>query len=103
MKRLFSSPDTAEVGLLKNILLKAGILCVEMDEQMAQTIPSSLFQAELWVADANYSSAATLLAEWQNPTAAGTPWVCSRCGEKLESQFSKCWKCGTRRDAAATI
>jgi hypothetical protein len=101
MKRLFSSPDTAEVGLLKNILQKAGVRCVENNLQMSQTIPTSLFQAELWVEDENYTDAVALMAEWQNPTVTGTPWVCSRCGEKLESQFSKCWKCGTRRDAAA--
>jgi hypothetical protein len=34
------------VGLLKNILEKAGIRCQELNEQMAQTIPSSPFQAE---------------------------------------------------------
>jgi len=101
MKLLFSSPDVAEVGLLKNILLKAGIRCVENNEQMAQTIPTIIFQAELWVADENYADAAALMAEWQNPTSTfSAPWVCSRCGEQLGAQFSKCWKCGTRRDAA---
>jgi len=103
MKRVFSSPDSAEVGLVKNVLLKAGIRCVEMNEQMAQTIPSAPFQAELWVVDEkDYAEADALMAEWLNPTSTtGAPWVCSRCGEKLGSQFSKCWKCGTRRDAAA--
>jgi hypothetical protein len=54
----------------------------------------------LWVEDENYNDAAFLMAEWHNPTVTGAPWVCSRCGEKLEPQFSKCWKCGTRKDAA---
>jgi hypothetical protein len=103
MKRVFTSMDSAEVGLLKNVLQKAGIRCVEKNEQLAQVIPSAPFQAELWVEnEADYPAAATLLAEWQNPTSgAGAGWTCSRCGEKLESQFSKCWKCGTRRDASA--
>jgi len=38
MKRVFSSSDSAEVGLLKDILLKEGVNCVEMDEPMAQTV-----------------------------------------------------------------
>ena len=101
MKRLFSSPDAAEAGLLKNILQKAGIRCVENNEEMATTIPTLPFQAELWVEDENFDDATSLMAEWHNPTATGAPWVCSRCGEKLEPQFTKCWKCGTRRDAAA--
>ena len=103
MKRIFTSPDGAELGLLKNMLQKAGIRCVERNEQMAQTIPSGPFQAELWVEnEADYLAAAAILEEWQHPTkAAGASWVCARCGEKMESQFSKCWKCGTRRDASA--
>jgi hypothetical protein len=101
MKRLFSSPGTAEVGLLKNILQQAGICCVENNEQMANTIPTLPFQAELWVEDENFIDAVALMAEWHHPTATGAAWVCSRCGEKLESQFSKCWRCGTRREAAA--
>jgi Putative prokaryotic signal transducing protein len=104
MKRLFASPDSAEVGFLKNMLHKAGIRCVEINEQMAQTIPSQPFQAELWVENEDdFAEAAALLAEWLNPThTTGASWICSRCGEKLGSQFSKCWKCGTRRDAVAS-
>ncbi len=99
MKMVFSSPDTAELELLKNVLLKAGIRAVEVNQQLSQVLPSVPFQAELWVEEVDYTEAAALMAEWQKPSATGTPWVCPRCGEKLENQFSKCWKCGTRRDA----
>ena len=103
MKRVFTSADSAEVGLLKNVLQKSGICCVEKNEQMAQVIPSAPFQAELWVEnEADYAPALALVAEWHHPThTAGASWTCSRCGETLGSQFSKCWKCGTRRDASA--
>lgn len=103
MKRVFTSPDSAELGLLRNVLRKAGIPCVELNEQMAQTIPVLPFQAELWVEnEADYPAAIALLEAWQS--AAETPeagWTCSRCGEHLGRQFSKCWKCGTKRLAAA--
>jgi hypothetical protein len=103
MKRLITSPDSAEVGLLKNMLQKAGIPCVEKNEPLAQTIPSAPFHAELWVEnDADYQAAADFLADWQQPTAAaGASWLCPRCGELREGQFSKCWKCGTKRVAIA--
>lgn len=103
MKRLFSSPDSAEVGLIKNMLEKAGIRCVERNEQLAQTIPVAPFQAELWVEqESDYAEAQALLAAWTNPPPAAAPdWVCSRCGELLGRQFSKCWKCGTHRPAGA--
>lgn len=103
MKRVFTSPDSAEVGLLKNMLRKAGINCVKINEQMAQVIPSAPFQPELWVEnEADYPAAVALLEEWQYPKpATGTDWTCSRCGEQMGSQFSKCWKCGTKRNASA--
>jgi hypothetical protein len=103
MKRVFTSADSAEVGLLKNVLQKSGIRCVEMNEQMAQVIPSAPFQAELWVEnEADYPAAIALLEEWQHPTnTAGAEWTCSRCGETLGNQFAKCWKCGTRRSISA--
>jgi len=96
MKRVFTSPDSAELELLENMLQKTGIRCVEINPQMAQPIPSAPFQAELSVDnDADYPTAAAILEEWQRPTlAVGAAWICSRCGEKLENQFGKCWKCG---------
>ncbi len=102
MKRVLSSLDIAELALLKNILQNAGIRCVELNEQLAQTIPLAPFQAELWVEnDADYSPAMALLAEWHHPShAGGASWTCSQCGETLGGQFRKCWKCGTRRTGA---
>jgi len=98
MKKVFGSSDTAEVELLRNILLKTGIRTVERNEQMSQIIPTLPFQAELWVEEVDYDVASALLAEWQTPTIGGPPWACPRCGLQLEGQFAKCWKCGTRRD-----
>ena len=99
MKRLWSSPDSTELALLKNMMEQAGIRCVEINEQMAQIIPAPPFQAELWVVnEADYPAAKALLAEWQHPThTAGGLWTCSRCGEDMGSQFNQCWKCGTPR------
>jgi hypothetical protein len=101
MKRLFTSPDSAELELLKNMLQKAGIRSVEKNKYMAQTIPAPPSQAELWVEnEADYPTAVAMLEEWQHPTnTSGASRTTSRCGEKLESQFSKCWKCGTKRAA----
>jgi len=101
MKRVFTSPDSAELGLLKNVLQKAGIRCVVVNEQMGQMIPAPPFQAELWVErEEDYGEATALMEAWYHPTpAAEALWICSRCGEQLGSQFTKCWKCGTPRHA----
>ena len=103
MKRIFTSPDSAALGLLRSVLQRAGIRCVEVNEQMAQVIPSPPFQAELWVErEEDYGEALALVEAWQNPTpAAEALWSCAHCGEELGSQFSKCWKCGTPRHLVA--
>ena len=103
MTRIMTSADSAELGLLQGVLQKAGIRCVERNEQLAQTIPAAPFHAELWVQnDEDYDRAVTLLAEWRHPAAAAhSAWICPRCDEAREGQFSKCWKCGTPRTMLA--
>jgi hypothetical protein len=104
MKCIYTSPDLAELGLLKNILQKAGIRCMERNEEVARTIPAAPFQAEVWIEnDEDYSRAQALVAEWRHPTRSeGPPWTCSKCGEVLGSQFVKCWKCGTGQHAGVS-
>ena len=31
------------------------------------------------------------------PGAGASAWVCEKCGEAHESQFTECWKCGENR------
>jgi hypothetical protein len=98
MKKIFSSPDTAEVALLKNMLADAGVVCEVRDGALSHLVP---FFQELWVADEDHARAAELVASWQRPAPATVPrWTCPSCGELIEAQFSSCWKCGAPRDTA---
>lgn len=103
MKRIMTSADSAGLGLLQDMLRKAGIRCVERNEQMAQTIPAAPFHAELWVEnDGDYQAATDLLAAWRHPvTATPASWLCPRCDEVREGQFRRCWKCGAKRPPPA--
>ncbi len=96
MKRIFTSHDSAEVGLLKNMLEDAGIQCLIQNETQPY---QSVFQPELWVLnDEDAPKAVDLREAWRHPEAAVTgPWTCTGCGEVLEGQFISCWKCGTKR------
>jgi len=61
MKLLFSSSNTAEVGLLRSRLETAGISCEVRNE--SSPLP---FAPELWVLrDEDYGKASELLADWQ--------------------------------------
>jgi hypothetical protein len=70
VKRLFSSPESSELGLLKARLENAGIRCAIRNEFLSQAIPGVAFEAELWVLDdEDYGEACELLAAWQHPPA----------------------------------
>ncbi len=68
MKKLFTSTNSAEAGLLKSRLEEAGIACEMRNEFVAQVVPGMAFDPEVWVLDdAQYEEAKELLAAWQTP------------------------------------
>ena len=68
MKRLFSSPDSAEIGLLRNRLEAAGIDCEIRNEYLSPAMPGAPFDQELWVLkDEEFAEASGLLAAWRLP------------------------------------
>lgn len=74
MKRLFASPDSAQLGLLKSRLETAGIACEIRNEYSSQVIPGVAFESELWVLnDEAYPEAAELLAAWRGPAPSEPP------------------------------
>ena len=101
MKKIFSSPDSAELELLRNMLENAGIECEVRNRDISRTIPAPPFYEELWVPDEEEAKASELVTSWQrpSPTTAGS-WTCPSCGERVEAQFSSCWKCGAQRPKA---
>jgi hypothetical protein len=102
MKKIFSSPDNAELELLHNMLEDAGITCEVRNGDVSRTIPAPPFYEELWIPDEEYLKASELLSSWQRPPPSGSAaWNCPACGERIEAQFSSCWKCGAQRPQAA--
>jgi hypothetical protein len=69
MKRLFSSPDSAEVGLIRSRLEAAGIACEIRNEHLSPAMPGAPFYPELWVLqDEQFAEASELLAAWRQPS-----------------------------------
>ncbi|MFO1500017.1 MAG: hypothetical protein U1G07_16765 [Verrucomicrobiota bacterium] len=98
MKKLFSSPESAEVDLLQNMLKESGVACEVRNGDLARLCQLRLFYEELWVSRRRIpqgGGAAQFLA-----TAAGFGSILGlapRCGELVEAQFTSCWKCGAER------
>jgi hypothetical protein len=77
MKRLFSSPDSAEIGLIRSRLEAAGIECEMRNEHLSSAMPGTPFDPELWVLrDSQFAEARELLAAWcqrASPSGPETP------------------------------
>ncbi len=101
MKRIFTSPDLVTASELKDMFEAAGIACFinnEVSSTLAGGIPQVETFPELWIEDdSREPEALQIIKEWRTPQTHATAWTCPNCGEKLEPQFTSCWKCGTKR------
>ena len=62
MKIVFSSPDSAQIGLAQSILEAADIACEVRNEAVHQAVPGMPFSPELWVVrDEDYPEARRLV------------------------------------------
>ena len=103
MKRIFSSPNLVEVHHARNLLEAEGVQTFLRNELLAGAmgeLPFAECQAELWIADGSDAvRAERVLREGRVRGAGkGIPWQCA-CGEKLEAQFSQCWRCARNPSA----
>jgi hypothetical protein len=65
MKQLFSSVDSAQVGLTRSVLEAAKIFCEVRNNAVSQALPMLPFASELWVRDEDFEEATRLLAAGQ--------------------------------------
>jgi len=66
MTLIYSSPNSAEIGLLKSRLEGAGIACEMRNEVGAQVLIGGEFNPELWVLeDEQYQEARELIQAWK--------------------------------------
>ena len=96
MKRVFRAASLLQVAHARNILVSAGISCEIRNQYLAGAmgeLPMMETWPQLYVDDVDEARALRALACAAAP-AAGSHWVCDVCGERLEPQFTSCWRCG---------
>ncbi|MEI2727191.1 MAG: DUF2007 domain-containing protein [Verrucomicrobiota bacterium] len=103
MKRVLTTPASAELKVLQNLLQQAGIPCVIRNEELASLLGTTPFNAELWVErDEDFGPAHELYRTWCMPAIqTDSSWTCHVCGQSVEAQFDSCWKCATPRPELA--
>ena len=97
--RVFSSYDLSAAHHARNLLEVEGIPAEVRNERLGSAmgeLPPAECQVEVWVIDgADAARAERLLRE--GVPVRGAPWTCGGCGERLEPQFTQCWRCGALR------
>jgi hypothetical protein len=69
MKQVFSSPDSAQIGLAQSQLDAAGIAWEVRNDAVSQAMPGMPFTTELWVLrDEDYEDARRLILSARAPT-----------------------------------
>jgi hypothetical protein len=100
VKRVYRAASLLQVAHARNVLITAGIHCELRNQYLAGAmgdLPMMETWPQLYVEDGDERFALSVLQR-AAATTAGAPWVCIGCGEKLEPQFTQCWRCGLVSD-----
>jgi hypothetical protein len=98
---LIASLNALEIHHLKNLLESEGIRCWIRNELLARLageVPFTECAMELHLLrEDDRARAEEVMRAWRQGRPLGPAWTCSGCGERLEAQFSACWRCGGER------
>lgn len=98
--KLHTADNPVEVGFVRGLLEAEGIETRARSMEL-WTVAVEIYFAEgarpsVWVRRRELERARAILAERDRSDPARS-WTCSGCGEKLEGQFTACWRCGAPR------
>lgn len=107
MKLVYSAESVVHVAHMRNVLESAGIHCELRNYHLASAlgeIPFVECWPQLWaVEERQHAQAEQLIAAMlsgaHNPAA---EWICPDCRERIEAQFTACWRCGRERAPPAS-
>jgi len=100
MKLLMRCEHAIAAAHYAGALRAAGIDCEVRNTTLSGAlgeIPFLECAPQVWIRNAlDEARARELITQLRSPVA-GDPWICEKCGEVLEPQFSQCWNCGAGR------
>ena len=101
MVRLYSAADPLQAHVLRGALEAAGIAAEVRRDSLFSTRGETPVTVDtlpqVWIPDeADLELARTIVREFEErePGLMGPGWTCQACGESVEAQFDRCWRCG---------
>ena len=111
LMRIYTCADGMQAHFLKQLLAQEGIAAVIEGEELSQVAGGlgtlAAMRPRLLVPEELAGRAGEVLAEYEErsratPVWRSEPWVCPRCGEEVEGQFTMCWACEAERPGLDT-
>ncbi|WP_348672061.1 DUF2007 domain-containing protein [uncultured Abyssibacter sp.] len=60
-------------------------------------LPANAYPQVCVARDADAGRARDLIRMWERGEDPRPPWTCVDCGERMDGQFSDCWRCGAEK------
>ena len=116
MQHVYTARDAMDAHFVRGLLEQAGLKAVVQGESLQETWGGLSVSDEnlptVWVDDADAAKATPIVQEYREKDRANAEdavadapratWTCANCGEGIETQFDRCWKCGHPRPASDT-
>ena len=103
MHEVYQNMDSAKVGLINGLLEDQGIHTVLHNWTAANitSIPIPALYPSIRVETSeDADKARALIDEFFNSDASDSPkWICSKCNESVDGNFSECWSCQTPKNS----
>ena len=111
MQHVYTARDEMDANFVQGLLRREGIQAVVQGQSLGTTWGTLPLSAEslptVWVPEADVERAGPIVEEYRRTDQANAvdaaveapraTWTCPNCGEKVEDQFTQCWKCGHTR------
>jgi len=100
MKTVYSAADPVMAGFIVGVLHNAGIpahvLQAGLGGAAGELPPNECWARVVVVKTEQWEEARAVIQEYLEGASKppGADWVCPRCGETSEGQFTQCWQCG---------
>ena len=112
MQHVYTARDEMDASFVQGLLKQQGIEAIVQGQALGTAWGTLPLSAEslptVWVPDGDVERAGPVVEEYRKTDQANavddaerlrTTWTCSQCGERVEEQFTQCWKCGHNRPA----
>lgn len=101
ISRVYSASLLPLVQNIRNVLELNGISCSITNQYLSTAvgeIPPIECWPQLWVRNEDFPRAKHIInAMLTHQTSSENTWICPKCNEQLEGQFTECWNCGASR------